>query len=117
MLMVTGVEEVKKLNPLFGLVISLAIVSYFFPFLANAQAVDDSVWVANINSNTVSRISKSTNSITATIGVGATPRGIGVDSESVWVANGGSNTVSRINKSTNSVTANIGVGATPFSIA
>src|SRR3989338_7560430 len=117
MLMVTGVEEVKKLNPLFGLVISLAIVSYFFPFLANAQAVDDSVWVANINSNTVSRISKSTNSVTATISVDNGPFGIAVDSDSVWVANRSSHTVSRINKSTNSVTATIGVGFDPTGIA
>src|SRR3989344_3462739 len=116
MLMVTGVEEVKKLNPLFGLVISLAIVSYFFPFLANAQAVDDSVWVANINSNTVSRISKSTNSVTATISVDNGPFGVAVDPDSVWVTNRNSNTVTRINKSTNSITANIGVGATPRGI-
>jgi len=114
--MVTGVEEVKKLNPLFGLVISLAIVSYFFPFLANAQAVDDSVWVANINSNTVSRISKSTNSVTATISVDNGPFGVAVDPDSVWVTNRNSNTVTRINKSTNSITANIGVGATPRGI-
>ena len=56
--------------------------------------------------------------VTATIGVGSSPNGVGVDpaTDTVYVANQGSSTVSVINGATNTVTATIGVGSQPFGV-
>jgi YVTN family beta-propeller protein len=60
-------------------------------------------------------INEATNTVTATIGVGSDPSGIGVDpsTHTVYVTNSGSGTVSVINEATNTVTATIGVGNYP----
>ena len=76
-----------------------------------------SVWVANLDSDTVSRINTTTNAVTP-ITVGDYPFGVAVspDGSSVWVPNQGSNTVSRINTTTNAVTS-ITVGSGPIGVA
>ena len=75
-----------------------------------------SVWVANLDSDTVSRINTTTNAVTP-ITVGSTPFGVVVspDGSSVWVTNYGSGTVSRINTTTNAVTP-ITVGTNPYGV-
>ncbi|MFH1231029.1 MAG: hypothetical protein V1709_05975 [Planctomycetota bacterium] len=83
-------------------------------------AVDDTyVWVANYNSNTVTRIQKSNPTITDTITVGTRPSGVTVDETYCWVANSGAgsgNTVTRITKSILSTTT-ITVGTGPRGVA
>ncbi len=80
-------------------------------------AEHDSVWVGNHFSSTVSRVSKATNTIAATITTGAGAHGVAVDTASVWVTNPNANTISRLNKATGAVTATIPVGARPHAIS
>jgi YVTN family beta-propeller protein len=46
-----------------------------------------SVWVANYNDNTVSRIDPATRAVEQTIAVDSTPSAVGVGAGAVWVAN------------------------------
>jgi len=87
--------------------------------LAPRSAVDDTVWVANFGSDTVSRINKTTGGVIGSpIGVGSYPYGIAVDQDSVWVANYNDGAVSRINKTTGGVIGSpIGAGSGPTGIA
>ncbi|MDI6788519.1 MAG: hypothetical protein QME51_09125, partial [Planctomycetota bacterium] len=73
-------------------------------------AVDDTyVWVANTNSNNVTRILKS-DLTSSTIAVGTTPIGVAVDETYCWVTKGeGSNNATRIKKS-DLTTTTISVG-------
>ena len=63
----------------------------------------------------MSVINGATNTVTATIAVGAEPDGVAVDAttNTIYVANNGDNTVSVINGATNTVTATIPVGPRP----
>ncbi len=81
-------------------------------FIVNSQ----NAYITNSNDNTVSVINVATNTVTATIAVGAQPQGVSVspDGNKVYVANYGSNTVSVINTATNTVTATITVGSQPY---
>jgi len=65
--------------------------------------------------NTVSVIDTATNTVSATIPVGADPSGVAVtpDGSKVYVGNFGSNTVSVIDTATNTVSATIPVGSAP----
>ena len=73
------------------------------------------VYVANMDSNTVSVIDTATNTVSATVTVGSGPVGVAVSPNGlkVYVANWGSNTVSVINTATNAVTTTVGVGDAP----
>jgi YVTN family beta-propeller protein len=70
------------------------------------------VYVANINSGTVSVIRTGTNTVVATVPVGNNPIGVAVtpDGKHAYVAIDSSNTVSVIRTATNTVVANIPVG-------
>jgi len=81
-----------------------------------STAVDDYVWVANSNSNAVTRIRKS-DSTTSTIGVGSYPCAIAVDETYCWVVNQGSDNVSRILKSNPAISTTIAVVNNPGIIA
>ncbi|GBE75601.1 hypothetical protein myaer87_28280 [Microcystis aeruginosa NIES-87] len=77
---------------------------------------DNNVWIANSSNNTVTRLNNN-GTLLNTIGVGATPTGLSVDSNGkVWVTNFSSNSVMRINPLTNAVdlTIDLGSGATPY---
>jgi YVTN family beta-propeller protein len=77
---------------------------------------DNHVWIANSNSNTVTRLDNN-GLLLATIFVGNTPTGVAVDGAGkVWVTNLGSDDVMRINPATNSVdlTVPLGAGAGPY---
>ena len=81
-----------------------------------AVTSDDDIWVANSNSNTVTRLSND-GTLKATIPVGNTPTGVAVDSAGkVWVTNYGSHTVMRIDPATNTVdlVVSLGDGAYPY---
>jgi len=75
--------------------------------------------VAQESANTVSVIDTATNTITATVPVGSTPRGVAItpSGTSAYAVNSLSNTVSVIDIATNTVTATIPVGETPLFIA
>jgi YVTN family beta-propeller protein len=77
------------------------------------------VYVAKFSSPTISVIDGATNTISATITVGAYPNGVVVNpsTNTIYVANSGAGTVSVINGSTNTVSATIPIGVNPFGIA
>jgi YVTN family beta-propeller protein len=97
----------------------------------NALAVNqstDTIYVANINDNTVSVINGATCNATITSGcgqnppvikVGTGPDGVAVDraTDTIYVANGGDNTVSVINGATCNATVSSGCGQDPPTIA
>ncbi|MFH0888011.1 MAG: hypothetical protein V1871_02235, partial [Planctomycetota bacterium] len=74
-------------------------------------------WVANRNSNNVTRIQKSNPAITTTIAVGTNPEGVAVDGTYCWVVNTSSSNVTRILKSDTSQKTTITVGTSPQGIA
>src|SRR5919109_5261190 len=68
-----------------------------------AAAADGAVWIANADSNSVSRINERARGVTATTDVGNAPFGVTVAQGAVWVANARSDTVSRIDPLTGKV--------------
>ncbi len=81
-----------------------------------AATADDDMWIANSNSNTVTRLSNS-GALLATITVGYHPTGVAVDAAGkVWVTNYNSHNVMRIDPTTNLVdlTVSLGDGAYPY---
>jgi YVTN family beta-propeller protein len=76
--------------------------------MPSAIAVGEgSVWVANLDGQTLSRVDPTTRALQGTISLGATPTGVAVGAGSVWTANGLLGTVSRIDPGVNSVSATI----------
>ncbi len=72
---------------------------------------NDAVWVSNGPKNTVHRLDIKTNTIAATVTVGAKPcSGLTTGFGSVWVPNCGDHTVSRVKMSDNTVEATVPVG-------
>ena len=76
------------------------------------------VYVTNLD-GTVSIISTTTSTVTATVNVGSTPGGVIVtpDGSQLYVTNSGSNNVSVINTTTNTVTATVNTGNGPGGVA
>jgi len=66
-----------------------------------------SVWVANADDGTVSRINPERREVTRTIGIGAPAIDLAVAGDAVWVANGSDGTVSRIDPSVDAVVETI----------
>ena len=66
-----------------------------------------SVWIANADDGTVSRIDPETRKVLRTIGIGTPVSDLAVSGEAVWVANGSDGTVSRIDPGSNAVVATI----------
>ncbi len=66
----------------------------------------DSLWVANSEDDTVSRIDAATREVEATIGV-ASPVDLAASADAIWVASGIAGTVSRIDPESNDVVATI----------
>ena len=81
-------------------------------------AGEGAVWVKNHADQTVSRIDPATNTVTATIPIGAGAFGyLAAGEGSVWATNNDANTVSRIDPRSNAVVATIPVGENPQGIA
>jgi YVTN family beta-propeller protein len=78
---------------------------------------DDSIWVANIDADTVSRIDPVRLTTIDTIEVGNAPDGIAFGGGFVWVANGLDGTVSQIDPTTNTPVQEIPVGSGPSGVA
>jgi YVTN family beta-propeller protein len=80
-------------------------------FPAGIAIVDGSVWVANRESGTVSRVDAETMRVLGTVGVGKHPAFLSAAGGSIWVSNQADGTVTRIDQRTGKV-----VGA-PIKIA
>ena len=99
-----------------GLLVIAALVSCF---LASAQTLAQNAYITNQGSNTMSVINTETNTVTATVPVGAGPYGVAVtpDDSKVYITNNGSNSVSVIETATNAVVATILVENGPIGVA
>lgn len=77
------------------------------------------LYVVNENSNSVSVIDTATNTVVATVPVGASPLSVVVNPAGtrVYVANSGNNNVSVIDTSTNTIVVTVSVGSTPYGVA
>ncbi|MFH1200592.1 MAG: NHL repeat-containing protein [Candidatus Micrarchaeota archaeon] len=76
------------------------------------------VWVANLNSNTVSRVIASDGNVAGNFTVQSQPGGVAVDAlGNVWICNNNANTVSRVNAGTGEVTGNYTVQTKPTGVA
>ncbi|HUO71253.1 MAG TPA: hypothetical protein VMU39_10785 [Solirubrobacteraceae bacterium] len=78
-------------------------------------AGDGTLWVANYNNSTVSRIDPARHDV-QTIQVDSTPSGVAVGAGAVWVTNNFSGTLSRINPTVDRVVRTIGVGNGPSGV-
>jgi YVTN family beta-propeller protein len=88
-------------------------------FPGGAWAGGPRAYITNSSDNTVSVIDTVTNTVVATVPVGATPVGVAVNPAGtfVYVANSFSNTVSVIDTVTNTVVATVPVGVFSFGVA
>jgi YVTN family beta-propeller protein len=68
---------------------------------------EGSVWVANQEDKTLSRIDARTRTVLRTIPLGATPTGVAAGKDAVWVAEGASGALARVNPQFNEVTKTI----------
>lgn len=101
--------SIRQVMPFFyGLLMAFSITAHAAPF----------AYIANTNSNNVSVIDLSNNTVLTTVGVGSGPYGIGVNPAGtfVYVPAYSSNSVSVIDTSTNTVTATVAVGANPYGV-
>ena len=76
-------------------------------------------YVTNSGSGTLSVVDTTSNTVAATVGVGAAPRGLAVNvtANRAYVANSGNGTLSVIDTTSNTVVATVGVGVLPQGIA
>lgn len=78
---------------------------------------DDTVFVTNFSSGTISAINGSTQTLDDTFTVGGNPSGIAAGNGVIYVANSAGNAVWAINATTGAVDATITVGAKPTNVA
>ena len=78
-----------------------------------------SIWVANFNSNNVTKLRASDGVCvgTCTFAVGTNPTGVAFDGASVWVTNRDSNTVTKLRASDGALLGTFAVGPFPFAVA
>ena len=84
---------------------------------ARSRPASGSIWVANADAHSVSRIDPAKQVVIQTIQVGNGPAGIAFGGGFVWVANGLDGTVSRIDPRTDTVVQRIRVGNGPAGVA
>jgi YVTN family beta-propeller protein len=110
----------KSSKQFFGAAIRVVTLALFLAvFGAGAALAQTRAYVANNVANTISVMDPATNTIVATIPVGARPQGIAVTPNGAfaYTANFSDNTVSVISAATNTVVATVPVGAQPTGIA
>jgi YVTN family beta-propeller protein len=77
-----------------------------------------SIWVTNLGSNTVTKITVATGAVVGTYRVGDRPQGVVFDGTNIWVANFASNTVTKLVAATGAVVGTYsGVGFEPYALA
>jgi YVTN family beta-propeller protein len=112
--------QVTENNPQHGFVTGiLPLPAGSAPFGIAFNPNNGNMYMTNFNSDSVSVINPSTNTVISTIPVGSAPFGIAFNPNNgnMYVTNAGNNTVSVINPSTNTFVATIPVGSAPFGIA
>lgn len=83
-----------------------------------AVGADGHVWLANLQAQTVSRITPATNTLVATVsGVGTCWDLVADLTGAIWVADRDGNTLHRIAPGTNTVNASVAVTASPVAVA
>jgi len=70
---------------------------------------EDSIWVANLDDKTVSRVDPQTLSLQRNISLTSTPTGLAIGFGSVWVLNGTAGNISRVDPGSDQVVATKGV--------
>jgi YVTN family beta-propeller protein len=95
------------------------ILAIFLAGSAGKCKTPPRAYVPNAGSNSVSVIDTSSNTVVATVPVGANPVNVAVTPNGgrAYVANAGSNSVSVINTGTNTMVATVLVGANPVNVA
>src|SRR5215510_2823499 len=103
----------------FGVAIRVVTLALFLVVVASAALAQTRGYVTNRDDNTVSVIDTATNTVIATIPVGARPTLLAVtpDAAFAYVANQEGNTVSVIATASNTVVATVPVGNFPFGVA
>jgi DNA-binding beta-propeller fold protein YncE len=76
----------------------------------------NSIWVTNLNDQTISELSVNDGQIIRTITTGLNPSGIVCDGTNLWVANYGSNTLTQIRASDGVVLGNLPTGPNPSTV-
>jgi hypothetical protein len=74
------------------------------------------IWVANINSNNVTKRVASTGALVGTYPVGTGPSSVAFDGANIWVGNSSGNSVTKLMASTGALVGTYPVGS-PYSIA
>jgi hypothetical protein len=75
-----------------------------------------SIWVANMNSGTVSKLRASDGANLGTFSAGNEPRGVAFDGVNIWVTNVGSGTVTKLRASDGANVGTFPVGNFPFAV-
>jgi len=75
------------------------------------------IWVANANSNNVTKLQASTGTVLGTYSVGSSPGEIAFDGANIWVVNTGSNNVTKLAAATGAVLGTFNVGTFPIGVA
>jgi hypothetical protein len=75
------------------------------------------IWVANSNSNTVTKVMAATGTVLGTYNVGTQPQYIAFDGANVWVTNYNSNNVTKLAAATGALVGTYSVGKSPNGIA
>ncbi len=95
------------------------VFGYFGGYGSEGVTFDgENVWVANAESDTVTKIRASDNTVLGTFDVGASPIGVAFGRGNIWVANFDDDTVTKLRASDGAVLGTFGAGAVdPFWIA
>ena len=75
-----------------------------------------SIWVANANSNTVTRLRPKDGKLTGTFAVGSNPQFIAFDGTNLWVTNAGSNNITKLRDCDGAVLGTFHTGDYPVGI-
>jgi len=76
---------------------------------SSVTAGSGSIWVANLDDETLTRVSPTTETVERTFALDATPTGLAYGAGAIWIANGLLGTVSRFDPSVQTVTATASV--------
>jgi len=108
-----------KENKVMHSLLKQVLLATLFSLSSVGTVLAQHAYITNQNSNNVSVIDTATNTVIATINVGAAPYGVAVspDGSKVFVANAHSNTVSVIDTGSNTVTGTANVGSNPAGVA
>ncbi len=74
------------------------------------------IWVANYNSNSVTKLNASDGSTVGTYTVGSYPECVAFDGTNIWVANSNSNTVTKLKASDGSTVGTYAAGTSPLGV-